>query len=206
MWDGTDSSPSTIYIYIYDESGCSATTEALLLACRRDMLKRNFYSTIILGDFNATPHKLGPVAEWIREKQWTDAGRRADWWGGEPEQWTCHARSKAKRSRIDGVVVDSTTLAHIHSFEVERRLHIPTHSVLRLELTRNADTVKRTFLRKLGSLKAAVEAKWEDPAKDKDSKEAKEIRREGVRKLKEKMDALLSEAEPELNDARAESR
>ena len=52
---------------VYGESGCTATTEALLAACRKDMLGRNFYSTMVMGDFNATPHKLGPVADWIFE-------------------------------------------------------------------------------------------------------------------------------------------
>ena len=71
---------------MYGESGCTATTEALLAACRKDMLGRNFYSTMVMGDFNATPHKLGPVAEWIVEEQWADIGLRANWWGGDPEQ------------------------------------------------------------------------------------------------------------------------
>ena len=117
-------------------------------------------STVVCGDFNATPHKLGPVRDWITEEQWTDVGLRADWWGGTPNHWTCHSTVNAKKSRIDGVLVDATALASIHSFEVEDRVAIPTHCVLRFELTRNAQKESQTFIQQLGSLKAAIEDFW----------------------------------------------
>ena len=49
---------------------------------------------------------------------------------------------------------DSETLASVFSFNVERIVHIPTHCVLKLQLSRNAYKEKRTFLQKLGSIKA----------------------------------------------------
>ena len=111
--------PDPYAIYnIYGKSGGSgvhiATTEAMLGACRRDMRMGVLYPSIVLGDFNATPNKLGPVKDWVHEEQWTDVGHRADWWGSTPNHWTCHARAAAKKSRIDGILVDAVTLATIH--------------------------------------------------------------------------------------------
>ena len=196
--------PYSVY-NIYGESGGSvdskATTEALLMACRMDMRQGVFCSTVVLGDFNATPHTLGPVKDWIMEEQWTDLGRRADWWGGIPNRWTCHSRSGAKRSRIDGVLVDAVTLASIHAFEVEENTQIPTHCVLRFQVTRNGQLEKRTFLQKLGSLKTAIEAKWEELTKDKTPKEAVTMRQGEVDKLKTTMDETFQTAAEEFEQA-----
>ena len=159
----------TVYNF-YGESGGSAahiaTTEAALLAIQRDRCAGVRQPTCVLGDFNATPNRLGPIGKWIQEEQWTDIGHRADWWGGTPNRWTCHSRVNARKSRIDGVVVDAVMLATIHAFEVTKRPHFPTHCVLSFELSRNPLQEKRTFLRKLGSIKAALEDKWEQLVKD----------------------------------------
>ena len=191
---------------IYGESGGTsaniAVTEALLLACQRDMALSPHGPHAILGDFNATPCKLGPVKDLIAVDQWTDVGQRADWWGGTANEWTCHSRSKAKRSRIDGVVVDAEMLATIHSFEVEKRIHIPTHRVLRFEVARNALKETRTFLRKLGSIRNAVEDKWKELSKDLGSdKEAAKARKEEVSKLKAAMDRNLQSKAEQLDEA-----
>ena len=139
----------TVYNF-YGESGGStanvATTEACLLAIRRDMRMGAKQPSMVLGDFNATPHKLGPIRSWINDEQWTDLGHRADWWGGTPNRWTCHSRSTAKKSRIDGIIVDAVTIASVHDFKVSKKQQIPTHCVLGLELTRNPFREKRTFL------------------------------------------------------------
>merc|ERR1712015_387811 len=124
-----------------------------------------------MGDFNARPNSLGPVCDLVREEQWADLGHRANWWGGTPDRWTCHAKAEAKRSRIDGIVAESEALVSVASFNVEKREHIPTHCVLKLQLTRNAVKEKRTFLQKLGSLEAAAEERWKQLTKDQDKKE-----------------------------------
>ena len=121
--------------------------------------------------------------------------------GGTPNQWTCHSRSKAKRSRIDGVVVDAEMLAAIHSFEVEKRTHIPTHCVLRFEIARNAFKETRTFLRKLGSIRQAVEDKWQQLTKDLGDKEAAKARLEEVGKLKAAMDRSFEEMAEQVDEA-----
>ena len=114
---------------VYGEAGGAnankAATEALLLAGRREMRNGPYQPNIVMGDFNATPHKLGPVRDWINEEAWTDVGLKADWWGGTANLWTCHANVHSKKSRIDGVLVDAVALASIHAFEVEKRVHIP---------------------------------------------------------------------------------
>ena len=130
---------------IYNLYGCSggsssniATTEALVQACRQEMEGDVHNPKLLMGDFNARPNSLGPVCDLIREDQWADLGHRADWWSGTLDRWTCHAKAEAKRSRIDGIVADSEALASVQSFSVEKREHIPTHCVLKLQLTRSA--------------------------------------------------------------------
>ena len=79
--------------------------------------------------------------------------------GAPADHWTCHQRLDAKRSRIDGIIVDSEALATIHAFEVENQVSFPTHCTLRIEVCRNAHKEKRTFLQKLRSLKGLLEDK-----------------------------------------------
>ena len=83
---------------------------------------------------------------------------------------TCQSSKKARRTRIDGVVVDCETLATIHNFEVEKRTGIPTHCVLKMDMSRNPLTEKRTFLQKLGSLKGLLEEKIKELTKEMDAK------------------------------------
>lgn len=175
----------TVY-NIYGESGGFAanvaTTEACLHAIRRDMEMGARQPSIVFGDFNATPHKMGPTKSWINDEQWTDLGNRADWWGGVPNRWTCHSRSQAKKSRIDGVIVDAITIASVHDFKFEKKQFFPTHCVLSFELSRNPFREKRTFLQKLGSIKEAIELKWEEITKDMEKKEAVKRRLEEIEK------------------------
>ena len=93
---------------------------------------------VVLGDFNATPCRLGPIKDLINTGQWTDVGQRVDWWGGVPNEWACHGRSKARISRSDGIVIDAEMLAAVHAFEVGKHIDIPTRRVLRLEIARSA--------------------------------------------------------------------
>lgn len=86
--------------------------------CKGDLLVGVRNPTMVLGDFNARSNSLGPAADWIREEHWTDLGHSIGWWGGVPDPWTCHSRADARRSRIDGVVVDVWTLGSVQSFEV----------------------------------------------------------------------------------------
>ena len=157
--------------------------------------------TMVMGDFNARPNSLGPVADWIRDEQWTDLGQRANWWGGVPDRWTCHSKADAKPSRIDGVVVDAETLCSVRSFEVEKRTHIPTHCVLKVAFTRNPFKEKRTFLQKLGSLKNVLEEKWKAAFKEMPPKEAVAARLDEVKKLKDIMDELFRHAAESLDEA-----
>ena len=122
--------------------------------CREEMQTDVHNPTMVLGDFNARPNSLGPISTWIREESWTDVGHRADWWGGVPDRWTCQSKPDATPSRIDGLVVDAEALATVRSFQVENKTHYPTHCVLRFTVTRNAFQESRTFIQKLGSLKA----------------------------------------------------
>ena len=143
--------------------------------------------TLMMGDFNATPNTLGPIQELIREDLWTDVGHRATWRGGISNHWTCHTSKKARRTRVDGVVVDCETLATIHKFEVEKRTGIPTHCVLTMEMSKNPLTEKRTFLQKLGSLKRLLEEKIKEITKDMDEKEKNQRRGEEIKKAKAMM-------------------
>ena len=59
-------------------------------------------------------------------------------------------------------MVYTEALGTIQDYEVEKHEWIPTHSITRLELSRNAMKEERTMLRKLGSMKKAVEAKIQE--------------------------------------------
>ena len=154
-----------------------------------------------VGDYNATPCDLLTVREMIRDHQWTDVGHRDNWWRGKPDEWTCHSRAKAKKSRIDGVVVDCEVLSTIAKFEVEKNEQIPTHRVLRMALHRNPFQLKRTFLQKLGSLKKLCEEKIKEIVKEMEAKEAANKRQEEIEALKEKMDQSFRENRRDLDDA-----
>ena len=94
-------------------------------------------------------------------------------------------------------------LATVHNSEVEKQIHIKTHSVLRLELTRNPFKGKRTFQRKLGSLKGCVDAEIREAIKDLDPKDAHQKRKDAVEDLKKIMDRKFSEQEVKLEEPRA---
>ena len=79
-------------------------------------------------------------------------------------------------------------LGTIHDFEVEKHAMIPTHSIIRMELSRNALQEERTFLKKLGSLKGMIEDRIRGKLETLEPKEANERRKEEVAKLKEGMD------------------
>ena len=194
----------TVY-NMYGKSGGSkdavTTTEALCQGCRRDGARNLHCPKMWVGDFNATPCDLLTVREMIRDHQWTDVGHRDNWWRGKPDEWTCHSRAKAKKSRIDGVVVDCEVLSTIAKFEVEKNEQIPTHRVLRMALHRNPFQLKRTFLQKLGSLKKLCEEKIKEIVKEMEAKEAANKRQEEIEALKEKMDQSFRENRRDLDDA-----
>ena len=108
-------------------------TETICEGGRRDVEMSSPAPTIFLGDFNATPDTLITIKTLIEERRWTDVGRKAHGWGRKPDQPTCHSNSKAKKSRIDGIVVDVETLASIHNFEVEKQNRTRILTVLRLD-------------------------------------------------------------------------
>ena len=86
-----------------------------------------------------------------------DVGGVASWWGRTPNEPTCHSREKANPTRIDGYVVNPSAMITIHDYEVDKHELIPTHSILRLELSRSSLKEERTNLRKVPSLKAWFE-------------------------------------------------
>ena len=102
--------------------------------------------------------------------------------------------------------MDVETLASVHNYEVEKQLHIKTHSVLRLELTRNQFKEKRTIQRKLGSLKGCADAEIKEAVKDLEPKDAHQKRKDAVEGLKNIMDRKFLEQETKLEEARAKRR
>ena len=76
----------------------------------------------------------------------------------------------------------------IHDYEVDKRELIPTHSILRLELSKSSLKEERTYLRKVPSLKVCFENKVKQITKEMEPKEAKQKRENMVEELKEDMD------------------
>ena len=108
--------------------------------------------------------------------------------GGIPKAPTCHSREETQKSRIDGYLVNLGALGTIHDYEVEKHEMIPTHSITRLELSRNTLKEDRILLNKLGSLKKAVEGKIQELTDEYDAKDKRQRRTEEIEKLKGAMD------------------
>ena len=58
--------------------------------------------------------------------------------GGKTGMPTCHSNAGATPSRIDGIVCNLEAAILIHSFKVEEDEMIPTHSIVKITLPRNA--------------------------------------------------------------------
>ena len=117
-----------------------------------------------------------------------DVGEVADWWGEKPRGPTCRSGSKARPTRIDGILANPLALISIHDFEVERHEMITTHSFLRIEVSKKELKEERQCVRKVGSLKQLFENKMQEAKKDLERREALEKRKEEVARLQEYMD------------------
>ena len=81
-------------------------------------------------------------------------GANADWWGGTPEENTCHAHNKAKPSRIDGIVANMWMVPLIHEVKVNKDEHIPSHSIFQMTACNEKRDDERKHLRKSAKLKS----------------------------------------------------
>ncbi len=54
--------------------------------------------------------------------------------GREDEEPTCHARARAKPSRIDGVIANRYAVPMIKKYQIEKDINFPTHSVAKVHL------------------------------------------------------------------------
>ena len=111
----------------------------------------------------------------MEEHCWIDVGEVAHWWGGEKNEPTCHARAGAKPSRIDGIVCNLEAATLIHSFEVEKDEMIPTHSIIKVKVSRNAMTQKKSVIGNLPSLKKAFDMKIEEDIEQMEEKEKEKM-------------------------------
>ena len=90
---------------------------------------------------------------------------------------TCHAKTGATPSRIDGIACNLEAAVLTHSFKVEKDEMIPTRSIVKITVSRNAMKLKKSFVRSLPSLKKAFEANIEDDLETKKGKNKKKRRR-----------------------------
>ena len=191
---------------LYGMSGgtkqATIVTEAILQAVRREIKGDRHMPTMIAGDFNKEPSTIHSVKVLKKEENWTDVGEVADWWGRTPGEPTCRSRKRAKPSRIDGYVVNPAAMITIHDVEVEKHEIIPTHSIVRLEISRNAMKEERTYMRKVGSLKALFEKRIQELTKEMKPKEAREKREEEVLQLQAEMDQNFEEASTTFGKAK----
>ena len=195
----------TVYV-VYGKSGGSkeaiAITEAILQAIRREIKAEAYVPTLIVGDVNKDPGTLHTVKELKQEDTWVDVGAVADWWGGRAAEPTCHTRDRAKPTRIDCVLANPPALITIHDFEVEKHVLIPTHSILRIELTKRAWKEEQQCLKKMGSLKKLLEAKIQAATKGMNRKEEAETRKKAIQEMQDDMNHNFEEAKEELEKAR----
>ena len=99
-------------------------------------------------------------------------------------------------------MANSPALITIHDFEVEKHVLIPTHSILRIELTKRAWKEEQQCLKKMGSLKKLLEAKIQAATKGMDRKEEAETRKKAIQEMQDDMNHNFEEAKEELEKAR----
>lgn len=81
---------------------------------------------------------------------------------------------------------------------------VSTHSITRLELSRNALEEERTMLNKLGSLKKAVGSKIQELTEERESKEKHKRRTEEMERLRGTMDEQVRGKREKLETAQEE--
>ena len=118
--------------------------------------------------------------------------------GRLPNQTTCQNNSKTKPTRIDAILANPEALTLIYDFEVEKVDGFPTHSFLRIKLSRNAIQQERLFARNMPSLKQMFENRSESVPQDRDGKTKAVITKEEKKKLHEAIDKRFREARSEL--------
>lgn len=115
----------------------------------------------------------------------------ASWWGEEDDRPTCHARAQAKPSRIDGVLANMYVVHLIKKIAVENDTNIPTHSVVKVHISRRAAQEPRTILRTLSSLKKLYQQKVDKMTENMEGKPKQEKQGEAQQKLHAPMDKEL---------------
>ena len=86
----------------------------------------------------------------------------------------------------------------IYEFEVEKVDGFPTHSIIRIKLSRSAMQQERLFARSMPSLKKMFEDKIDAMTKDQDAKTKAAITKDQKKKLHEQMDEEFQKAKEEL--------
>ena len=79
---------------------------------------------------------------------------------------------------------------------------IPTHSILRIELTKRAWKEEQQCLKKMGSLKQLLEAKIQAATKGMDRNGEAETRKKAIQEMQDDMNHNFEEAKEELEKAR----
>ena len=107
--------------------------------------------------------------------------------GGERNQGSQRAAAANKPSQRGYILANPVALITIHDLEVEEHEMVPTHSFLRIEVSKNPMKEEMQCLREVGPFKQLFENRLQDITKDMEEKEAMQKRKYEVAKLKECM-------------------
>ena len=73
---------------------------------------------------------------------------------------TCHAQTGATPSRIDWIVCNLEAAVLIHSFKVEKDEMIPTRSIVKITVSRNAMKQKKELCKTLAIVEEGLCSKY----------------------------------------------
>ena len=114
------------------------TTDLIVAAARIKIRHDPCGPKLLVGDIDVVPRSMLAIKEMIDEDQWTDVGRKSHWCGRETNKTTCQNNSKTKATRIDAILVNPQAPTIIHDFGVDRLDGFPTHSIIRIKLSRRS--------------------------------------------------------------------
>ena len=145
-----------VYCFAGGSNEAKEGTDQIADAIREEIGEDSVMPVIIQGDFNRTLNEIPTFKEMIEEEAWVDIGSVASWWGGTDNQTTCQSSSKAKATRIDGMLFNKFALPLVQHFEVIKDDMIPTHSVMRVTLSRQNVQKEKTFYKQIAFAEETV--------------------------------------------------
>ena len=111
----------------------AASTCDIISSILQDADEQEVGPKLIVGDFNASIHRLPSLEQAIREGKYTDVGSIASNFKGVDNDTTCKASEKCKATRRDYVIANTEALSLIDTFKIDHDAHVPVHDIIQVQ-------------------------------------------------------------------------